>query len=161
MMKLLTHSEQDTLRFAGVLAGMLLTAVIQSASASVGILQALAMTGAVEFDMAFPILMGIGIGAAVPVMLSALGASVNGKRTAFVYLVIDVLGAIICGAIGCSMAKKLKGPNGDYPTGKAKVGAILSKVGLIIGIVTTVIAIIWCIIIVVGIVAGAGYALKN
>ena len=73
----------------GVLIGVLVTAVIQSASAAVGILQALAVTGAVEFDMAFPILMGIGIGASVPVMLSALGASTNGKRTAFVYLIID------------------------------------------------------------------------
>ena len=83
----------------GVLVGLVITAVIQSASAAVGILQALAMTGAVEFDMAFPILMGIGIGASVPVMLSALGASTNGKRTAFVYLIIDVLGAIICGVV--------------------------------------------------------------
>ncbi|MBQ6608676.1 MAG: Na/Pi cotransporter family protein, partial [Firmicutes bacterium] len=83
----------------GVLAGLILTAVIQSASAAIGILQALAMTGAVEFDMAFPIIMGIGIGASVPVMLSALGAGTNGKRTAFVYLIIDVLGAIICGSI--------------------------------------------------------------
>ena len=53
----------------------------------------------IEFDMAFPILMGIGIGASVPVMLSALGASTNGKRTAFVYLIIDVLGAILVGGI--------------------------------------------------------------
>lgn len=83
----------------GVLIGVLITSVIQSASAAVGILQALAVTGAVEFDMAFPILMGIGIGASVPVMLSALGASTNGKRTAFVYLIIDVLGAILCGGI--------------------------------------------------------------
>ena len=83
----------------GVLIGVLFTAVIQSASAAVGILQALAMTGAVEFDMAFPILMGIGIGASVPVMLSALGASTNGKRTAFVYLIIDVVGAILVGGI--------------------------------------------------------------
>lgn len=83
----------------GVLAGLVITAVIQSASAAVGILQALAMTGAVEFDMAFPILMGIGIGASVPVMLSALGASTNGKRTAFVYLIIDILGAVLCGTI--------------------------------------------------------------
>ena len=83
----------------GVLAGLVLTAVIQSASAAVGILQALSMTGAVEFDMAFPIIMGIGIGASVPVMLSALGAGTNGKRTAFVYLIIDVLGAILCGSI--------------------------------------------------------------
>ena len=83
----------------GVLVGLLITAVIQSASAAVGILQALAMTGAVQFDMAFPILMGIGIGASVPVMLSALGASTNGKRTAFVYLIIDILGAVIVGAL--------------------------------------------------------------
>ncbi|MBR2674165.1 MAG: Na/Pi cotransporter family protein [Mogibacterium sp.] len=83
----------------GVLIGAVATAVIQSASAAVGILQALAVTGAVEFDMAFPILMGIGIGASVPVMLSALGASTNGKRTAFVYLIIDVLGALLCGGI--------------------------------------------------------------
>ena len=83
----------------GVLVGLALTAVIQSASAAVGILQALAMTGAVQFDMAFPIIMGIGIGASVPVMLSALGASTNGKRTAFVYLLIDVLGAVIVGTI--------------------------------------------------------------
>ena len=83
----------------GVIVGLLITAVIQSASAAVGILQALAMTGAVQFDMAFPILMGIGIGASVPVMLSALGASTNGKRTAFVYLIIDVLGAVIVGAL--------------------------------------------------------------
>ena len=83
----------------GVLIGVLVTAVIQSASAAVGILQALAVTGAVEFDMAFPILMGIGIGASVPVMLSALGASTNGKRTAFVYLIIDVLGAVLVGGI--------------------------------------------------------------
>ncbi|MBP3895216.1 MAG: Na/Pi cotransporter family protein [Mogibacterium sp.] len=83
----------------GVLIGMVATAVIQSASAAVGILQALAVTGAVQFDMAFPILMGIGIGASVPVMLSALGASTNGKRTAFVYLIIDVLGAVIVGSL--------------------------------------------------------------
>ena len=83
----------------GVVIGVLVTAVIQSASAAVGILQALAVTGAVEFDMAFPILMGIGIGASVPVMLSALGASTNGKRTAFVYLIIDVLGAVLVGGI--------------------------------------------------------------
>ncbi len=83
----------------GVLVGVLVTAVIQSASAAVGILQALAMTGTVQFAIAFPILMGIGIGAAVPVLLSSLGASTNGKRTAFVYLIIDLIGAIVCGLV--------------------------------------------------------------
>lgn len=98
--------------------------------------------------------------AAAPATNSGTGLLILGIIS--VVLAFDVtLGAIICGAIGCSMAKKLKGPNGEYPTGKAKIGAILSKVGLIIGIVTTIIAIIWCIIVVVGIIAGAGYALKS
>ena len=79
----------------GVLVGVVVTAIIQSSSASVGILQALAATGAVTFEIALPIIMGIAIGAAVPVLLSALGANLNGKRTAFVYLLIDVLGVVI------------------------------------------------------------------
>jgi len=83
----------------GILAGLIITSILQSASAAIGILQALAVTGAITFDVAFPLIMGIGIGASVPVLLSALGASVNGKRTAFVYLLIDVLGAVICGGI--------------------------------------------------------------
>ena len=98
--------------------------------------------------------------AAAPATNSGIGLLILG--IASVVLAFDVtLGAIICGAIGCSMAKKLKGPDGSYPTGKAKVGAILSKIGLIAGIVTTIIAIIWCVIIVVGIVAGAGYAVSH
>ncbi len=79
----------------GILVGIIFTSVLQSASAAVGILQALAITGAITFDIAFPIIMGIAIGAAVPVLLSALGANTSGKRTAFVYLMIDVLGVII------------------------------------------------------------------
>ena len=78
----------------GILVGALFTCLLQSASAAVGILQALAMTGAVNFAVALPIIMGIGIGAALPVLLSALGANINGKRTAFVYLLIDALGAV-------------------------------------------------------------------
>ena len=83
----------------GIIAGMIFTAVIQSSSASVGILQALAITGAVTFEVAFPIIMGIAIGAAVPVLLSALGANIHGRRTAFVYLLIDVLGVIIWASV--------------------------------------------------------------
>lgn len=83
----------------GILVGVVFTSILQSASAAVGILQALAVTGAIDFSIAFPLLMGIGIGASVPVLLSALGASVNGKRTAFIYLIIDVLGAVICGTL--------------------------------------------------------------
>lgn len=83
----------------GILFGMLVTCVLQSASATIGILQALASTGAISFEIAFPIIMGIAIGAAVPVLLSALGTSVAGKRTAFVYLLIDVLGVVIIGSV--------------------------------------------------------------
>lgn len=85
--------------FIGIIAGLILTSIIQSSSAAVGILQALAVTGAVNFDIAFPLIMGIGIGASVPVLLSSIGASVNGKRTAWIYLIIDVLGALICGTV--------------------------------------------------------------
>ncbi len=78
----------------GILVGIVFTSILQSASAAVGILQALAITGAISFDVALPIIMGIAIGAAVPVLLSALGANTVGKRTAFVYLLIDVLGVV-------------------------------------------------------------------
>ena len=83
----------------GILVGAVFTAILQSASAAVGILQALSMTGAVSFEMAFPLIMGIALGAAVPVLLSALGASVAGKRTAWVYLVVDVIGVAILGSL--------------------------------------------------------------
>ena len=79
----------------GILVGLVFTSVIQSASAAVGILQALAVTGAISFQLALPIIMGIAIGAAVPVLLSALGATVTGKRTALIYLMVDTLGVII------------------------------------------------------------------
>lgn len=83
----------------GILVGLAFTSVLQSASAAVGILQVLAGTGAITFEIALPIVMGIAIGASVPVLLSALGASINGRRTAFVYLLIDVLGVVIWGVV--------------------------------------------------------------
>lgn len=83
----------------GVLIGLAFTSIIQSASAAVGILQALAVTGAINFGLALPVLMGIAIGASVPVLLSALGANANGKRTALIYLMVDTFGAILFGAI--------------------------------------------------------------
>lgn len=72
--------------FIGILVGIAFTSILQSASAAVGILQVLAMTGIIRFDMALPLIMGIAIGAAVPVLLSAIGATTNGKRTAVAYL---------------------------------------------------------------------------
>ena len=87
----------------GILVGALFTAVIQSASAAVGILQALSATGAITFEVAFPMLMGIAVGASLPVLLSALGASSDGKRSAFAYLLVDVLGAVIIGVLFYSL----------------------------------------------------------
>lgn len=83
----------------GILAGAAFTAVLQSASAAVGIVQALSVTGAMRFDAALPLLMGIAIGASLPVLLSALGASVDGKRTALVYLVAEVVSVTVCAAL--------------------------------------------------------------
>lgn len=81
--------------FLGIAFGTLFTCLLQSASASVGILQALASAGLVDFSVALPIIMGIAIGAAAPVLLSAMGASIDGKRTALVYLVVELLGVLL------------------------------------------------------------------
>ncbi|MBR6468918.1 MAG: Na/Pi cotransporter family protein, partial [Lachnospiraceae bacterium] len=69
----------------GILVGALFTALLQSASAAVGILQALSVTGAMTFESALPLLLGVAIGAAAPVLLSSFGANIEGKRTAFIY----------------------------------------------------------------------------
>ena len=78
-----------------LLVGIVITAIIQSASASIGILQALSATGAIGYDAAIPMIIGMCIGACAPVLFSAIGANVNGKRAAFVYLYFNVAGAII------------------------------------------------------------------
>ena len=79
----------------GILVGIAYTAVLQSASATGGILQALSVTGILTFSSAFPIVLGIGVGAACPVLISAIGANKNGKRTALVYLINDLFGLIL------------------------------------------------------------------
>ena len=81
--------------FSNPLAGILFTAVLQSASATVGVLQALSVTGILTFASAFPIVLGIGVGAACPVLISAIGANKNGKRTALIYLMNDLFGLIM------------------------------------------------------------------
>ena len=83
----------------GILVGTLFTAVLQSASAAVGILQALSVTGALTFEAVLPLLMGITIGASLPVLLSAVGATARGKRAALVYLVASVLGVLGCASV--------------------------------------------------------------
>lgn len=79
----------------GVIAGAALTAIIQSSSASVGILQSLASTGAVTFGSAIPIIMGQNIGTCATALISCVGANKNAKRTAFVHLYFNVIGTIV------------------------------------------------------------------
>ncbi|MDO4538859.1 MAG: Na/Pi cotransporter family protein [Coriobacteriales bacterium] len=83
----------------GIVIGLLFCALLQSASAAVGIVQALSVTGAMTLGSTLPLLMGISIGASLPVLLTALGASVAGRRTAFSYLVATAMGALSCAVI--------------------------------------------------------------
>lgn len=80
----------------GVLAGAVLTAIIQSSSASVGILQALAATGQVTYSAALPIIMGQNIGTCVTAVISSAGANKNAKRAAAVHLLFNVIGTAVC-----------------------------------------------------------------
>lgn len=80
----------------GVLAGALLTAIIQSSSASVGILQALSSTGALSIGISIPIIMGQNIGTCATAMLSAIGANKNAKRAASVHLLFNLIGTAVC-----------------------------------------------------------------
>ena len=79
----------------GMLAGAILTAIIQSSSASVGILQALCATGAVNFSTALPIIMGQNIGTCVTAIISSIGTSKNAKRAAAVHLFFNISGTVI------------------------------------------------------------------
>ena len=85
----------------GVLAGAILTAIIQSSSASVGILQALASTGAVTYGAAIPIIMGQNIGTCATAIISSVGASKNARRTALVHLCFNVIGTAVWLSVFC------------------------------------------------------------
>lgn len=79
----------------GVLIGALFTAVLQSASASIGILQALSNTGVITLEAALPMILGIAIGASVPVLISGVGSGKDGKRAALFYLVLEVIRVVL------------------------------------------------------------------
>ena len=87
----------------GVLAGAVLTAIIQSSSASVGILQALAITGKVTYGAAIPIIMGQNIGTCVTAMIASVGASKNAKRAALVHLFFNVIGTAVWLSVFCAV----------------------------------------------------------
>lgn len=79
----------------GIFAGAVLTAIIQSSSASVGILQALSATGSITYSMAIPIVMGQNIGTCVTSLISCIGAKKNAKRAAFVHLYFNIIGTLV------------------------------------------------------------------
>lgn len=79
----------------GVLAGLVLTAIVQSSSASVGILQSLTVTGAITYGAAIPIVMGQNIGTCVTAMISSIGANKNGRRAAIVHLYFNIIGVVV------------------------------------------------------------------
>ncbi len=85
----------------GVLAGAVLTAIIQSSSASVGILQVLTSTGAVSYGAAIPIIMGQNIGTCITAMLSSIGTTRNAKRAALVHFAFNLIGAVVWLAVFC------------------------------------------------------------
>lgn len=80
----------------GILTGVILTAVIQSSSASVGILQALSLTGSISYGMAIPIIMGQNIGTCVTALISSIGVSRNAKRVAVIHISFNIIGTAIC-----------------------------------------------------------------
>lgn len=80
----------------GLLVGALITAVIQSSSATVGILQSFSLAGIVTYSTAIPMIMGMNIGASVPILLSAIGTNKNAKRSALYYLLFNLIGAVLC-----------------------------------------------------------------
>ena len=80
----------------GILTGLVLTAVIQSSSASVGILQALSLTGGISYGMAIPIIMGQNIGTCVTALISSIGVNKNAKRVAVIHIAFNLLGTAVC-----------------------------------------------------------------
>lgn len=105
----------------GVLVGALVTGIIQSSSASVGILQALSSTGVISFSAAFPIIMGQNIGTCVTPLLAGIGASKNAKRTAMVHLYFNIIGTVIFLAATYIIQYTVGFPFWDDPIGRGGI----------------------------------------
>ena len=102
----------------GVLAGTILTAIIQSSSASVGVLQVLAATGQVSYGAAIPIIMGQNIGTCVTAMISSVGANKNAKRAALVHLSFNIIGTAVWLAVFCVLKALLRPVILDEPASR-------------------------------------------
>ena len=110
----------------GMAAGAVLTAIIQSSSASVGILQALCMSGAVTYGTALPIIMGQNIGTCVTALISSVGASKNAKRAAFIHLYFNLIGTVCFMSIFYLINRFLDFPFLSDTAGAAGIAAIHS-----------------------------------
>ena len=110
----------------GMLAGAALTAIIQSSSASVGILQALCMTGAVSFGTAIPIIMGQNIGTCVTALLSGVGASKNARRASLIHLYFNLIGTLLFLVVFYTLNSFLHFPFLSQTAGAADIAVIHS-----------------------------------
>ena len=130
--KLLTAFENPLL---SVLFGALFTGVIQSSAASVGILQALSLTGTISYRMAIPIIMGQNIGTCVTALLSSIGVNKNAKRVTVVHMSFNIIGTIICLAGFYGLDAIIHFRFVDKPIGAVEIAAVHS----IFNIVTTLV----------------------
>lgn len=112
--------------FLGMLLGAILTAVVQSSSASIGILQALCATGALPFATAIPIIMGQNIGTCVTALISSIGAGKNARRAALVHLYFNVIGTVVFMIVFYSLHGILQFPFMAEPAGTAGIAVIHS-----------------------------------
>lgn len=121
--------------FLGIALGIIMTAVLQSASAAIGILQALSVTGVLSFSTAFPIILGIGVGASCPVLISAIGANKNGQRSAIVYLLINVFGMLLWGIGFYAVNAAVHFTFTEMTVGPIEIAFVNSLVRIVAGIV--------------------------
>ena len=110
--------------FLGILVGTVITAILQSASASIGILQSLAVTGVVSNEAALYLIIGMCIGASMPVLLSAIGATTNGKRASIIYLIFNTIGAIVLTPVFYGLDYFIQFPFMDLPTDAVSIALI-------------------------------------
>ena len=117
----------------GVLVGTVFTGIIQSSAASVGILQALSLTGGISYGMAIPIIMGQNIGTCVTALLSSIGVNKNAKRVAIVHISFNIIGTILCLSVFYGVNALFPLPFIDNPIDGVGIAAVHS----IFNIVTT------------------------
>ena len=119
----------------GVLVGLVFTAIIQSSAASIGILQALALTGNISYGVAIPIIMGLNIGTCATSLISSLGTNRNAKRVAVVHTSIKVIATVVCLSVYCILDAIF-----DFPLNDMNVNAFtIALVHTVFNIVSTII----------------------